>query len=546
LEELRTAVDAKRKIADENRATLNNLRAAHQQIQRSQFDAEKKVAVADTSIQNVQRAIFQMEEEREMRDQQIQHLEIEKGSKEQQLAEKQLELEQLQEHYHNTKELIAETQAHLEELRHNLADENRKLDSKKNEHDLLKSLVDKMEGYPESVKFLHNNPGWNHTAPILSDIIYVKEEYRAAVENVLEPYLNYYVVANLQEGLQAIHLLDASKKGKANFFLMDEVNNNGLHKDGHQPSGTIAAMDVIEVDAQYRSLAEQLLGNVYIADDESVLEANHDSVLLEKHGKYVKGKYVLSGGSVGLFEGKKIGRAKNLEKLREQIITQQAVVDDYNARIKLKHQEIIDLNANLKEHLIRETERELQQLNNQVFGLPNKIENLQQTQAQSRRRLEDLEDQLDHSHSSVESVRNDLATLNQQVADYAAQLQNAESEYRTIEVQYNEANAQYNNLNLQVTRQQSKLAALKQELQFKTNQLKDLETQVQNNSKQLAETSETIVQSSSNLLELEESLYELMRRREDEQSALNETDQAYYILRNQLSVKESELRQKTK
>ena len=97
-----------------------------------------------------------------------------------------------------------QTQAHLEQLRQQLADENRVLDSRKNEHDLLKSLIDSMEGYPESVKFLHNNTGWNHEAPILSDIIYVKEEYRAAVENVLDPYLNYYVVNNLREGLQAV------------------------------------------------------------------------------------------------------------------------------------------------------------------------------------------------------------------------------------------------------------------------------------------------------------------------------------------------------
>ena len=80
--------------------------------------------------------------------------------------------------------------------------ETRILDAKKNEYDLLKSLVDSMEGYPDSVKFLHKNTGWNHSAPILSDILYVKEEYRTAVENVLEPYLNYYVVNNLQEGLQ--------------------------------------------------------------------------------------------------------------------------------------------------------------------------------------------------------------------------------------------------------------------------------------------------------------------------------------------------------
>src|SRR5205814_4287399 len=135
------------------------------------------------------------------------------------------------------------TQAQLVQLRQELAEENGRLDAKKNEHDLWKSLIDSMEGYPDSVKFLHDNPSWNHTAPILSDIIYVKEEYRAAVENVLEPYLNYYVVNNLQEGLQAVHLLDQNKKGKANFFILDKINE--AFTEIHQPANTIAAFDVI-------------------------------------------------------------------------------------------------------------------------------------------------------------------------------------------------------------------------------------------------------------------------------------------------------------
>ena len=144
--------------------------------------------------------------------------------REKELEIKKVDLEQLQQHQENTKEQILQTQAVLEALRNELAVENRKLDAKKNEHDLLKSMIDSMEGYPDSVKFLHNNTGWNHHSPILSDIIYVKEEYRTALENVLEPYLSYYVVNDLQEGLQAVHLLDENKKGKANFFLMDKVN----------------------------------------------------------------------------------------------------------------------------------------------------------------------------------------------------------------------------------------------------------------------------------------------------------------------------------
>ncbi len=123
------------------------------------------------------------------------------------------------------------------------------------------------------------------------------------MENVLEPYLNYYVVNDLQEGLQAVHLLDANKKGKANFFLLDKLNGN-VEATAHQPEGTIPAMQVIEVDDQYRQLAEHLLGQVFIAENEDALTNSNGSVILEKHGKYVKGKYSLTGGSVGMFEGK--------------------------------------------------------------------------------------------------------------------------------------------------------------------------------------------------------------------------------------------------
>ena len=544
LEELRAQVDAKRIVVDERRTVLNNLRTSYQQVQRSQFDAEKKVAVADTSIQNLQRTIWHMEEDKAAREDQVAQLKKDKEGKGEQLGSKQAELEVLQRHHNNTKEQILQTQTVLENLRASLAVENRKLDAKKNEHDLLKSLIDSMEGYPDSVKFLHNNKGWNHEAPILSDIIYVKEEYRAAVENVLEPYLNYYVVNNLAEGLQAVHLLDAAKKGKANFFLLDKVA--GKSNGGNHPAGTIAALEVIEVEEPHRKLAEQLLGNVFIADDEVALEHSDGTVILEKHGKYVKGTYTLTGGSVGLFEGRKIGRAKNLEKLHGQIVEQQEIVTGLSAQIQVKHSEVITFNADLKEGIIRQTEREIQQLNNELYGLQNKIENIHHTQATSQNRIEELGEQLEATNLSVLAVRNELNDLNEALKQYTGDLQGAEESYRAIEVEYNEINTQYNSLNLQLTREQSKIASLKQELQFKSNQLADLRSQVETNTSQLKQTTENILESDEALHAIEEGLHGLLRRRETEEHTLNESDQAYYNLRNQLSAKESELRHKVK
>ena len=285
LADLKDTVEEKRRTFDDRRSTIDVLRRDNQAIQRNQFDAEKKVAVADTSIQNLQRTILQINEEKTQRKAQIATLEADKKAKEEELDQKKADLQQLQEHQDRTKEQILQTQGMMEGLRNNLAEESRKLDARTNEHDLLKSLIDSMEGYPESVKFLHNNNGWNKDAPLLSDIIYVKEQYRTAVENVLEPYLNYYVVNNLAEGLQAVNLLDQNKKGKANFFMLDKFTGTENH---HQPANTIAAMDVVEVDAKYENLAKHLLGNVFIAENDDALEGSNGAVILEKTGKYVK------------------------------------------------------------------------------------------------------------------------------------------------------------------------------------------------------------------------------------------------------------------
>lgn len=544
VEAARMNVENTRRTFDEKRSGLDALRGRYQHIQRSQFDAEKKVAVADTSIQNLQRSHAQLAEEKQNRAHQLLQLEGELKEREEMLAEKRDDLQQLQEQHERTKEQILETQEVLDGLRNELADEGRKLDARRNEYDLLKSLIDSMEGYPESVKFLHNNPAWKSNVPILSDIIYVQSEYRAAVENVLEPYLNYYVVDNLQEGLQAVHLLDQHKKGKANFFMLEKFDD--VKTEYHQPANTLKALDVIEVDEQYSKLAEYLLGNVFIAENEEALTNSNGAVVLEKTGKYVKGKYTLVGGSVGLFEGKKIGRAKNLEKLNDEIVLQDAVVNSLKAEIKQKHNEVIGYNEQLKENAIKQTEAAINQLTNQVFAAKNRIENLQAAQNNAVQRMEDIEQRLLDEQDSIAVTRELLIELNEKLQQTSAELKNVEQDYQLAEQDYNAASAEYNNNNLQFTRQQSKIAALKQELAFKENQLNDLHNQVQVNTRQLQQAAGEIIDSEDALKEAEQTAFGLLQTKEAEEKKLNEADQAYYNLRNALQVKESELRHKIK
>ena len=543
LDELKNAVEDKRKVFDEKRSSIDALRRENQAIQRNQFEAEKKVAVADTSIQNLQRTIVQIQEEKAQRQGQLQQLEADKKIKEEELEQKKTDLQQLQDHHEFTKEQILATQNLLEGLRNELAEESRKLDSKKNEYALLKSLIDSMEGYPESVKFLHKNTGWNHEAPLLSDIIYVKEEYRAAVENVLEPYLNYYVVNNLEEGLQAIHLLDDNKKGKANFFLQDKFTD---FENSHQPEGTIPALSVVEIDGKYSNLAKHLLGNVFIAENEEALRNSNGAVVLEKTGKYVKGKYSLTGGSVGLFEGKKIGRAKNLEKLAEEITAQEIVVHNLKDVIQSRHNEVIAFNEQLKENAIKQTQQDINNLTNHVFSLQNKLENLHHLEETSSKRVEDLQEQLAANHDAIASTRDELEKFNTQLEELTDKMQLIEQDYAAAEQEYSFATATFNDSNLQFTKQQSKVVSLKQEFEFKSNQLKDLEAQIENSNTQLSEAATSIAETATALQELETLVITMLQNKEGEERKLNEADQAYYNLRNALAEKESELRHKQK
>ncbi|MBM3158883.1 MAG: chromosome segregation protein SMC [Bacteroidetes bacterium] len=540
-QQLEQAVLEKTAALEQARLQVETARQLYQQTQRKQFDAEKTVAVADTSVANLQRALQQLETEQQQRDAQSVQLTADRELKEKSLEIKKTDLEQLQQHQDRTKDQILQTQAILEQLRGELADESRKLDAKKNEYDLLKNMIDSMEGYPESVKYLHNNPAWKANVPILSDVLYVNEEYRQALENVLEPYLSYYVVDNLADGLSAIALLDANKKGKANFFLLDQINALASNSTSTL-EGAIAALDVIEVEERYKNLASHLLGSVYITDNQEILKNSQGHIVIEKSGRYVKGKVSLSGGSIGVFEGNKIGRVKNLEKLLALVQTQGEKVEQLRAAIQVRHNEVIAFNEDLRETALRQTEKEILQFTNEVFALQNKLENIAASQQIGEQKQAELRAQIDQTLQSVETVRTALTSLTAALQDNAQQLQLFEETFRVGEAAFQDASRQFNEFNLGVSRQQNKIASLRQEFDFKISQLTDLQAQISDSATQIKEALQFKEESTVALGEIEKSLAEFLKEKGQQEKLLNAADQAYYNMRNQLAEKESAIR----
>ncbi|MEO7120533.1 MAG: chromosome segregation protein SMC, partial [Ginsengibacter sp.] len=263
-------------------------------------------------------------------------------------------------------------------------------------------------------------------------------------------------------------------------------------------------------------------------------------------GKYVKGKYSLTGGSVGLFEGKKIGRAKNLEKLAEKISSQQQKVTGLKSIISVKSNEVIAFNEQLKENTIQQTQQNINELINTSFSIQNKIENLTSQQSGSAKRIEELNFQLDQNHSAIDETRQQLKSLANQVNELEEMMKIAGDEFMHAENNFNGANGLFNESNLLLARQQNKVNSLQQELLFKTNQFNDLSTQRETSDQQLKESRENIAVTGNELQKLEDTVLSLLKNKDAEERKLNEADQAYYNLRNELNEKESELRHKQK
>ncbi|HQS53023.1 MAG TPA: chromosome segregation protein SMC, partial [Daejeonella sp.] len=294
-----------------SKAALDTISLENNELQNQVYKLEKEIAIL-----NIQKEALYQESSRNMADTESKETELNEFNKV--ITELKGKLESKQKEYIQNKELedelerqIRRSTEHLKEQKEILNQESRKLDSKQNEYNLTKSMVDNLEGFPESIRFLKKNAGWTKQAPLFSDILFCREEYRIAIENYLEPVMNHYVVETQAEAVQAIQLLSDSSRGRANFFILDALNVAGQRPSVNtERKDLIPALEIIDTDAKYRPLCEMLLYNVYLlqSGEENELRSalpSEQVVILSKTGMFTKTRTGMSGGSVGLFEGKR-------------------------------------------------------------------------------------------------------------------------------------------------------------------------------------------------------------------------------------------------
>jgi chromosome segregation protein len=540
---LRTVLDEKRNAYDKQKEDIDVLRRVYQNLQIQHFDAEKKVAVADNTINNIKNTIQQISTEQNKRANDITEINTQTAKLDNNKKEEETKLITLLNNRDTAKQNLLQAQATLENNRNKMMEQTRLLDAAISEHKILKELVDKLEGYPDSIKFLKNNADWNVNAPILSDLLTVDSAYSICIENYLENYLNYYVVNNAAEAYKALSLLDAKQKGKAGFLILSEF----IAQPTNSITNGIQASAVVKCDDKYNVLVQNLLGNVAIVDnDDDVVNNTTNITLIAKSGKIIRSNKALRGGAVGSFEGNRLGRQQRLDKLNAEIIEMQEKVNQIKNDITQTQQQIVGFNNDLNEDAIRKTEQQINSYNNQIIQLNGKAENFAQMIEQGKQRAEQLNTQLADTKQQIAETKTKFDTLVKEINDKKETIAENEKSFALAEGEYNKASDEYNTNNVILTRQQGKISELTNEIQIRIQQQTELTEKIEINKTQQEQTAKEQVSAEAQLVDLEKQNVNMLQKKAVDEKELNQTDAAFYNYRNELAVKENELNAKRK
>jgi len=543
--ELKDAVDELRAEQTGAKAEADEITAINNRLQNQIYKTEK-----DIDILQIQQQALEQESQRNLEDAGNKEAELTQFNEA--IAELEGQAETIQQE-HDTlvefesklKNQITDTEIELNKVKDTLTQDGRKLDAKQNEYNLTKSLVDNLEGFPESIRFLKKNTEWAKNAPLFSDVLFCREEYRVAIENYLEPLMNHYVVENYEEAIKAINLLSNSSRGRAQFFVL---SNYPVQTD-QKPStieGGIAALDVIEVEARYRPLCIHLLNGVYLVNDQTEGDINTQqlpdgAVVLGKSGKFSKSRYTMAGGSVGLFEGKRIGRAKNLENLSKEIKTLETRVAKLKCESETLQERLTVLKASGKAGELYQKQQDLNRLNTELVTVKTRREQYQTFIENSRNRKEDIARKIEGIREEMAKLQPELTQLKEQKLTQGELLAEKQAMFNELTESVTIRSNRYNQENIRFHQQQNKVSGLVKDLDYRDTQLENLDQRIKINADELVKVKAAILELLQHTDHSDEDLLAMYSQREELEKATQQAEQDYYKSRGAITEAENEI-----
>ena len=354
--------------------------------------------------------------------------------------------------------------------------------------------------------------------------------------------MNYYVVDTEAQAIAAIQLLSDASRGKANFFVLEHFER---FKSSQSKlfTNAIAATEIIEFDVKYSRLINFILDNVYIVQgDYKDFPQDTEAVFISESGKYTKRKFSLSGGSVGLFEGKRIGRAKNLEKLDKEIKELNKKVSATRSNLDQKLSDLMKLKEISYKKQLEEKQAAINEINQSYVSVRTKKEQLAELLSSNANKREDILDRIAELEESLSTIQPDLL---EQRGEYESAAQDLEMLTEDLEKEsslLSEKSQAFNQENILYHQQLNRVNSLEQEIEFKQNAYESSKERIEKSQAELASLDSEIKGLLENNEIKDDELIELYSEKEGIEAGVTEAEKDYYGSRGLIDETDQKIR----
>lgn len=421
-------------LENEDKLTVIQLTGQTEEDANSYQNNQIMLSQMKDNAQGTQRELKQAQELAQLLNQRMETLENQKAGYRYKLEGRQKKLEQ--------------EQAQAEELL-------RQAGQLRQKAKLLRDLEDNLEGFAYSVKAVMKQSKNGRLEGIhgtVARLLQVPEEYALAIETALGGSMQHIVVENENAAKSAIRFLKQQNAGRATFLPLTSVKGRELtgYDLTDQEGYVDLASHLVKADAQYQGIVDSLLGRIVVAEDLDCAAAmgrqfGYRFKIVTLDGQVVNAGGSFSGGSKSRSAGL-LSRAGEITQLQQQAEALAQRSKQQSQDTKKLEQEVNTLKAQLgaleseqitmKEDRIRcegeqkrlealeaEYSRRVQEMEQELEGFLQRLQEKNQKIANLRRRQGETQRELEQAQQTLQSLRGQGDLLRKQREEVNASIQ---------------------------------------------------------------------------------------------------------------------------
>jgi chromosome segregation protein len=508
-------------------AELNERRRKYQKLEQELTGLQSQLEERQRQLQQAATESEQSQEQKDRWQKEIEQLTATQKTHEANISDFKRQQQALE----TQLELFAKETERLKEQNLQIKSE---ITSLENERRLTLNYIESLDGYTDAVKHIRRNYKFNKPAPFLSDILDCLPEYKLAIESYLRPWMEYFIVETRQEAIDLINWLHQTGKGKASIFVLEKIKSKAILPMQSGVSNALSTLDLVSCESMYHPLIRQLLSHVWVADE--LVETDPHITLITKDGRFVQNAMDISGGAVGLFEGRRIGGRQNIEKIDLRIESLKQKV----SALTLSLNELDDKSRNIKNRFlldaIHKETLQLEKANRMLIQLQSYLQEHNRRQQAWLQKLETENARMTEGKEKIAIQRKEKENLLKAINQLQSEHEQTEKALRTAQQAAENISKIYNEAHIRYIQQQNEVKSIGQELEFAGKQEQQFEKQQQQASNELSQLNENLLKKLSQIEQLEAQHLEDCHRRDKLKVVMQTLESEYFDNRQQLEA----------